>query len=112
MKLKQWFIGSAAAFALGVMSSTVQAAPVSGLGGDLRAAAGERSAVEEAAYRRCWWYHGRRHCRLYRSAYYPYYYDAYPNYYAPYYGPSFGFFYGGGGGHFRHGGIHGGHRHR
>ena len=49
MKLKQWFIGSAAAFALGVMSSTVQAAPVSGLGGDLRAAAGERSTVEEAA---------------------------------------------------------------
>jgi len=108
MKLKHWFGGAMGLGILGMMSSTVQAAPA---GGPLpRAAAGDMLAVEKAAYRRCWWYQGRQHCRWYREyddySYYPYYYDVYPYYY----GPSFGFFYGG-----RHrGGIHhrGGRRHR
>jgi hypothetical protein len=110
MKLKHWLIGSAAAFAVSVIGSSIQAAPASGPAAALKAAAAqESSAVEKAAYRRCWRYHGRRHCRWYRDYdVYPYY-DDYPYYYAPYYGPSFGFFYGGG--RFRHGGHHG-HRHR
>jgi hypothetical protein len=57
---------------------TAQAAPVGGSSVDLKAAAGSASNIEKAAYRRCWWRHGRRHCR-WVGGYYPYY-DDYPYY--------------------------------
>ena len=63
------------------------------------------SVVEKAAYRRCWWHRGHRHCRWVG---YSNYYDDYPYDYGYSYGPGIGFFFGGGG--HRHHGWHGGHR--
>jgi hypothetical protein len=99
---------AAAAAAGGAIGMSAQAAPLGGVAGDVRAA-GQATAVEKAAYRRCWRRYGVRHCRLYYGYYdggYDPYYDCGPAYG---YGPGVGFFFGGRGGHF-HGG-HGGHHH-
>jgi hypothetical protein len=88
------------------MAAPASAAPLSGVQGGVPEAA---PAVEKAAYRRCWWHHGHRHCRWVATRYYDYgYYDDYPYGYGYGYGPSVGFFFGGGGGGHRHGGWHGG----
>jgi hypothetical protein len=98
------------ALALGFLSIPASAAPVTGVGvvtGD------NESSAERVAYRRCWYEHGRRHCRRTVSRYY--YDDGYYGYgYGPsYYGPSFGLYFGGGGGHWRgHGNGHGHRGHR
>ena len=95
---------AAAAAAIGAIATSAQAAPLGGVARDVGAAAGQATAVEKAAYRRCWLRYGVRHCRwyygYYDEGYDPYYYD---------YGPGVGFSFGGGGGH-GHGG-HGGHHH-
>jgi len=91
-----------AAAAISAIAMSAQAAPLSGLAGDTKANAGQATAVEKAAYRRCWWRYGVRHCR--------YYYGYYDNYGPAYgYGPDIGLFFGGGGGgggHFHGGGHH------
>jgi hypothetical protein len=113
MTLKDWRAGAALAKAIGVSGSSAQAAPAGTLMADLSTAASATSAVHRAAYRRCWWRHGRRYCRWVGDSYYDDgFYPYYPYYYYYYYGygPSLGFYYGGrrfhGGGHFRHGGRH------
>jgi len=88
---------------------SAHAAPIGNLGGEA-ASAGSRSALENVAYRRCWYRYGVRHCRWVGSYYGD---DDYPYYgygYGPYYGPGLGFFFGGGGGHGGH--FRGGHHHR
>lgn len=85
---------AAGAMALGLATVGAQAAPAAGGTADLQAAAGTQSSVEKAAYRRCWWRHGVRHCRWVGDEYgysYPYYY-----------GPSYGLYFGGGHRHHRH----------
>ena len=100
MILKQFCLGAMSVAAVGLLPTTMQAAPLSG--SELKAGAAAASNVDKAAYRRCWWRHGYRVCRWVG---YPYYYDDDYGYYG--YGPSIGFGFGGGGGHFR--GGHGGH---
>jgi hypothetical protein len=98
-------IAFVSAAAMSIAASGTQAAPISGAS-ELKPST---NAVEKAAYRRCWWHRGHRHCRWFHSAYYDddYYYGGYPYGYS--YGPSVGFFFGGGG--HRHGGFgHHGHR--
>jgi hypothetical protein len=94
---------AAATAAIGTCAIPAQAAPIGDLTGELKASA--ETGVQQAAFRRCWYYHGARHCRWYES----YYDDGYPYYgYEPYYyGPSIGFSFGGG--HFGGGHFHGGH---
>jgi hypothetical protein len=88
--------------ALGTFALPAAAAPLAGANG---VTAGiQTSAAEKAAYRRCWWRHGVRHCRWVYDDYG--YWDN--GYYGYGYGPSVGVFIGGRGGH---GGHHGGHRH-
>jgi hypothetical protein len=106
MRLNGFAAGAAVALAMSVLPATSQAAPLAGSGVDLKAGA-TGSNVEKAAYRECWWRHGRQVCRWvgyrdYDDGYYDY------GYYGPYYGfgPSIRF----GGGHRFHGGGH--HRHR
>ena len=98
-----------AAAVAGAIATSAQAAPLSGVAGDVKAKAGQATAVEKAAYRRCWVRYGVRHCRWYYGYYDGGYYDYGPAYG---YGPDIGFFFGGGGGHFHGGhGGHGGHHH-
>jgi len=100
MILKQFCLGAMSVATIGLLPTTMQAAPLSG--SELRVGAAAPSNVDKAAYRRCWWRHGYRVCRWVG---YPYSYDDDYGYYG--YGPSIGFGFGGGGGHFR--GGHGGH---
>ena len=106
--LSKYLSGAALAVAAGLLCAPASAAPVGNVAG---VRAPNTSNVEQAAYRRCWWHNGHRHCRIYRTyGYYdPYYYD-----YGYGYGPTFGFSFGGGrhfhGGH-RGGGHHGGGHH-
>jgi hypothetical protein len=93
----------ALALALGFLATPAAAAPVSGMDGVKGANA---SAAEHVAYRRCWYEHGRRHCRRTVSRYY--YDDGYYGYGPSYYGPGIGLYFGGGG--HRHGHGHRGHR--
>jgi hypothetical protein len=86
---------------IGAAAISAQAAPLDGVAGDVAATANQATAVEKAAYRRCWWRYGVRHCRWY----YGYCGGGYDPYYD--YGPGVGLFFGGGGGHFH--GDHGGH---
>lgn len=103
MKMKYWLSASAGALALGLMAVSAEAAPLSSAAGDLKASAGQTSAVDQVYWRRhCWRHRGHLHCRRYWvGGYDPYYYD-----YGYSYGPSIGFFFGGG--HHRH---HFHHRH-
>jgi hypothetical protein len=109
MKLKSLCFGAAAAAITAMTAATVQAAPLSGVGNELKIG-GANAAVEKAAYRRCWIRYGVRHCRWvdYYDDDYPYY-----GYGGPYYGygPGIGFYFGGHGGHFHGGHFHGGHHH-
>jgi hypothetical protein len=102
MKRETWLTAAAGALALGLMGSSVQAAPAGGPVAELKSEAAQSSEVHEAAWRRrCWWHRGHQHCRRYWDDY-GYYGDGYP-YYG--YGPGVGFFFGGGGGH-HHGHFH------
>jgi len=97
-------------FALSLIASLGAVAPATAtpLSGIQNAAPAAEPAVEKAAYRRCWWHHGHRHCRWVATRYYDYgYYDDYPGYYG--YGPSVGLYFGGGGWGGHRGGWHGGH---
>jgi hypothetical protein len=100
MRLRSWFGCVGAAIALGFLAVPAQAAPLSGVVTDGRAAVGEASDVQNVHYRRrCWWHRGHWHCRRRHVHYYPGYYGS------PYaYGPSFGIYIGRR--HHRH------HRHR
>jgi hypothetical protein len=96
---------AALAAALGFIAAPASAAPLALRGAQVGASA---SAAEPAAYRRCWYEDGRRHCRRTVTRYY---YDD-DGYYG--YGPGLNLYFGGGGhrhGHFGHGHGHGG-RHR
>jgi hypothetical protein len=108
MTLRHLCIGAVSAVALVTLSNGGQAAPLSGAGVGLKADASINSGIEKATYRRCWWRHGRRVCRLVGYRTYRSYDD--DGYYGPYYGygygPSIGFSFGGGGRH------HGHHRRR
>ena len=95
---------AATAAAVCAIAMSAQAAPLGGVAGDVTAKAGQATAVERAAYRRCWWSYGVRHCRWYHG-YYDWSYDPYYDYGPVYgYGPGVGLSFGGGG-HF-HGGHH------
>jgi len=100
MKAMKYCLGAAAgALALSLATLAAEAAPVGGASVDLKASAGSASSIEKAAYRRCWWHHGHRHCRWVGGGYYSDY--DYPYYY----GPGVGFYFGGGrhwGGHHHH----------
>jgi hypothetical protein len=107
--MSKLIIAAAAAAAFGALAMSAEAAPLSGVAGNVKATAGQATAVEKAAYRRCWLRYGVRHCRWY----YGYYDGGYPYYdYGPVYGygPGLGLYFGGGGGGHFHGG-HGGHHH-
>ena len=65
MELKNWIFGAASTLALVVLAMATQAAPVASFTTDFKVAAGE--TVDKAASRRCWWRHGRQHCRSYDS---------------------------------------------
>jgi hypothetical protein len=77
MRMKDVFSAALGALALGLLATTVQAAPISGLGGVADAKAVDTGLVEKAH-----WY-GRHYG--YRHGYRPYYYGYY-GYYRPYYG--------------------------
>ena len=62
MRLSPTLIVVLGAAAFGPTSSGLQAAPNSAL--NARALRGERPAVEQIVYRRCWWRYGERRCRL------------------------------------------------
>ena len=97
--MKYCLSAAAVALTLGVATVGAQAAPAAGTVQDMKATAGAQSSVEKAAYRRCWWRHGVRHCRWVGDDYG--YYDNGPYYY----GPSVGLYFGGGrhrGGHHHH----------
>jgi hypothetical protein len=94
------------ALALGFLAAPASAAPVAGMEG---ARGANASAAEQVAYRRCWYEHGRRHCRRTVTRYYSD--DGYYGYGPSYYGPGIGLYFGGGGGHRHgHGHSHRGHR--
>ncbi len=64
MKLKYLLSGAAGALALGMLSFSAQAAPLTSPGDAARANAGEGSLVQDVRWvRRCWWHRGHRHCR-------------------------------------------------
>jgi hypothetical protein len=94
---------AAAVLAVGTYAAPATAAPPSTLGGGKDAV---ESNVEKAHYRRCWYSHGVRRCRIVRAYRYydgPYYDYAPGYYYGPgFYGPSFGFSFGGFGHHHHH----------
>src|SRR5262245_5609270 len=88
MNIRGLLIGAASALAIGLSALTAEAAPLNTGSSDLAATVKQLSDVQNAAYRRCWWRYGVRHCRY--VGYYPYrpyyYYDDYP-YYRYGYGP-------------------------
>ena len=107
MSVKPLITSAGCAIALSLLAPSVQALPASANAAGLKLAS--PANVEKAAYRRCWWRHGREVCRWVGYRYYDD--DDYGYYGGPYYGYgpgiTFGFGGFGGGGHF-HGG-HGGH---
>ena len=62
MRLRQTFTVLAGAAAFGLTSSPMGASPTVGLDG--RVIGVERPAIEQIAYRRCWWRNGEKHCRF------------------------------------------------
>jgi hypothetical protein len=98
MTMKAVGLGAATAIGFACLTAGAQAAPLSA--NSLKAETSTSSAVEKAAYRRCWWRHGVRVCRWVHDDYG--YYGYGPSYG---YGPGIGFSFGGGGRHFH------GHRH-
>jgi len=71
--MRVWTTTTVGAIALLAATATTQAASIGSAGSALRSATEGTAAVAKIAYRRCWWRQGVRHCRWYRSAYYPYY---------------------------------------
>ena len=65
MRLRQTFTLLAGAAAFGLTSSPMGASPTVGLDG--RVIGVERPAIEQIAYRRCWWRNGEKHCRRFRG---------------------------------------------
>src|SRR5262245_8089874 len=96
MRLNIALSGIAGALALGMLSLSAQAAPLSGAPAGPKANVGENQLAQKTYYgRRCWRHRGHLHCRGYhRYGYYPYYRDRY--YYGgpAFYGPGFGFYFG------------------
>src|SRR5262245_34159057 len=79
-------IGACGIAGLGLYSLAAEAAPTTAhVNATLAAAAGGTSAVENVAYRRCWWQSGQRHCRWsgpsHRGYGYRYYGPLYPEAY-------------------------------
>jgi len=91
MERKHWFGAVAGALAIGLMSTTSQAAPPSAGGIDVKAAAGDFAAVQNVHWDRrryrSHYYYPRRHHRYE----YGYRYDRPYRYYRGY-GPGFGFY--------------------
>jgi len=82
MTIKHWLMAAAGVIAIGFVATSAGAAPVGGVAGDLKAAVGETSAVEQVHWRRrCWKHRGHWHCRRRHVEYYPYYYGGYAPYY-------------------------------
>jgi hypothetical protein len=54
-----------AAAAFGLTSAAMRAAPVAGLSD--RTIGDEQPAIEQIAYRRCWWRNGKKHCHRFRG---------------------------------------------
>jgi hypothetical protein len=61
MTMKAVGLGAATAIGFACLTAGAQAAPLSA--NSLKAETSTSSAVEKAAYRRCWWRHGVRVCR-------------------------------------------------
>ena len=80
----KYMSAAALALTLGLLSAPASAAPLGNMDG-IRT--GDIPAAEQVAYRRCWFHHGYRHCRYYRS-------------YG--YAPGFSFYLGGGHRHWHH----------
>jgi hypothetical protein len=99
MRLRVTVFAAIGALMLGSLALPAAAAPA--VGTDLKTATTESSSFDRVNYRRCWRHNGHLHCRYRRYGYAPYYDDGYYGYG---YGPSVGLYFGGGGGHFRHGG--------
>jgi hypothetical protein len=66
MKLKLSIGAAACALALAGNSLTAQAG-IGAATSQLGSAARSQSNIDAVAYRNCWWRHGVRHCRYYRS---------------------------------------------
>ena len=65
-----WFISTVAGLCASIATTTVQAVPLIGPTRELKAAKGQMVEWENiAGYRRCWVWHGRRHCRVYQYEY-------------------------------------------
>ena len=96
MKLKYWLSGAAGALALGMLSFSAQAGPLSGAGEGLRANAGESALVQQAHWvRRCYWHRGHRHCRRVWRRWGGYHHHHRHYYGGPgFYGPGFSFHFG------------------
>jgi len=77
-------IGVCGATSLGLGALGAQAAPAALGMMRTMAAVGAQSKPQDVAYRRCWWRHGHRHCKLYDGSYRGYGYygpnlpEAYP----------------------------------
>jgi hypothetical protein len=71
--MRTWTMAALGAFALYAAGPAYAGSVTSGTLAVLKPANTTTRLVEEVAYRRCWWRKGTRHCRRYRSAYYPYY---------------------------------------
>jgi hypothetical protein len=111
MRTRRSYIAASTVFVALLSAGTVQAAPLAGGPGNAARANAEASAVQQAAYRRCWITNGVRHCRWFSEPYDDYGYYDYYDYGPSYgYGPGIGFFFGGGGGrgHGHGHGFHGG----
>ena len=79
-------IGACGVASVALWSVGAEAAPAaSNLMPTTAAAVGAQSAVQDVAYRRCWWQYGQRHCRWseprYRGHGYRYYGPLYPEAY-------------------------------
>ncbi len=68
-------IGAAGAVALGLLATSLQAAPLSVAGADLKGAMAAPSSIETVAYRRCWVRQGYRTCQWVGNAYKQYSYN-------------------------------------
>jgi hypothetical protein len=78
---------------LGLVATSIQAAPAAGIGGAVDRDAARGSPVENVTWyglRHCHWHYGYRHCWYGHRHYRPYhgygYYRPYYGYYRPYYG--------------------------
>jgi hypothetical protein len=96
MKLKCWLSGAAGAIALGMLSVSAQAAPLTNPGDAARANAGQSGLVQDVRWvRRCYWHRGHRHCRRVWRRWGGYHHHHRRYYGGPgFYGPGFSFHFG------------------